>query len=55
MLQDIERGRPTEIEQLTGAVVRYGVETGVDTPVSAILLRLVRAKERTLGKINKPD
>jgi len=52
MLQDVERGRPTEIEALTGAVVMYGKETGVPTPVCATLLRLVRAKERNLG--NEP-
>jgi 2-dehydropantoate 2-reductase len=46
MLQDIERGRPTEIEALTGAVVRGGERTGVPTPVSSAILRLVRAKER---------
>jgi 2-dehydropantoate 2-reductase len=55
MLQDIERGRPTEIDALTGAVVRHGRGTGVPTPVNETLLRLVRAKERTLGKINKTD
>jgi 2-dehydropantoate 2-reductase len=46
MLQDIERGRPTEIDALTGAVVRYGEQVGVPTPVSRTLLRLVRARER---------
>lgn len=46
MLQDIERGRPTEIDALTGAVVRGGEETGVPTPVSRTLLRLVKAMER---------
>jgi 2-dehydropantoate 2-reductase len=50
MLQDLERGRPTEIEALTGAVVRYGEETGVPTPVSRTLLRLVRAKGRDVVK-----
>ena len=49
MLQDVERGIPTEIEALTGAVVKYGKQTGVPTPVCTTLLRLVRAKERELG------
>ena len=49
MLQDIERGRPTEIEALTGAVVRYGVRTGLPTPVSSTIVRLVRARERGLS------
>jgi 2-dehydropantoate 2-reductase len=46
MLQDIERGRPTEIDALCGAVVRAGATVGVATPVNSTLLRLVRAKER---------
>ncbi|NIP34771.1 MAG: 2-dehydropantoate 2-reductase, partial [Thermoplasmata archaeon] len=48
MLQDLERGRATEIDHLTGAVVRYGREKGVPTPVCSTLLRLVRARERDL-------
>ena len=48
MLQDVERGRPTEIEALTGAVVRLGEEVGVPTPVCRTLTRLVRARERDL-------
>ncbi|MCK5414209.1 MAG: 2-dehydropantoate 2-reductase, partial [Thermoplasmata archaeon] len=48
MLQDIERGKPTEIDALTGAVVRGGEETGVPTPVCSTILRLVRAKERAV-------
>ena len=45
MLQDVERGRPTEIEALCGAVVRAGHRVGVPTPISAALRALVRAKE----------
>lgn len=54
MLQDIERGRPTEIEALTGAVVRNGERTGVPTPVCTTLLRLVRAKETTAALRSSP-
>jgi 2-dehydropantoate 2-reductase len=43
MLQDIERGRPTEIEHLNGAVVRLGAESGVPAPVNSALAALVRA------------
>jgi 2-dehydropantoate 2-reductase len=49
MLQDVERGRPTEIDALTGAVVRYGRQVGVPTPVCETLHRLVRARERQLA------
>ena len=43
MLQDIERGRPTEIDALCGAVVRAGTAVGVATPVNSSMLRMVRA------------
>jgi 2-dehydropantoate 2-reductase len=42
MLQDVEGGRPTEIEFLSGAVVREGQALGVPTPVNAVLLDRVR-------------
>lgn len=44
--QDLARGRPTEIAHLNGYVVRRGVELGVPTPVSRLLLTLVAALER---------
>ncbi len=42
MLQDVERGRPTEIEALNGAVVREGLALGIPTPVNALLLERIR-------------
>lgn len=42
MLQDLDRGVPTEIEFLNGAVVREGRRLGVPTPVNAQLLRQVQ-------------
>jgi 2-dehydropantoate 2-reductase len=32
-LLDLERGGPTELDVLSGAIVRYGRETGVPTPI----------------------
>ena len=46
MLQDRERGRPTEIESINGAIVREGEAYGVPTPVCATLADLVRVIER---------
>jgi 2-dehydropantoate 2-reductase len=43
MLQDINRGAPTEIDQLCGAVVEMGHRNGVDTPVNQLLWDLVKA------------
>ena len=38
-LVDIENGRPTEIDTLSGTVVRLGREHGVATPVHARVVR----------------
>jgi len=50
MLQDLERGRPTEIEEINGCIWRYGEEAGVATPVNATLTRLIRWRERLAGR-----
>ena len=38
MLMDLERGNRLELEWLSGAVCRAGIETGVDTPVHRVVL-----------------
>jgi 2-dehydropantoate 2-reductase len=43
MLQDVERGRPTEIDAICGAVVAEGERAGVATPVNRVLWDLVRS------------
>lgn len=45
MLQDIQRGRKTEIDALNGAVVKLGEKYGVDTPVNRIITSVLKAKE----------
>lgn len=45
MLQDILKGRPTEIDVINGAVVRKGRENGVSTPVNQMLTELIKALE----------
>jgi 2-dehydropantoate 2-reductase len=49
MLQDLERGRPMEIDALLGAVVELGVLTGVATPLCGAILALVRERARQGG------
>lgn len=49
MLQDLTRGRPTEVEQISGALVREGERVGVPTPVNRVLALLVRAGTRKTG------
>jgi len=49
MLQDLERGRPTEIEAINGAVWQRGMAHGIATPVNEVLTRLVEARSH-IGK-----
>lgn len=41
MLQDVRRGRPTEIEYINGAVVREGRRLHIPTPLNLLLTRLI--------------
>jgi 2-dehydropantoate 2-reductase len=43
MLQDVQRGVPTEIDAICGAVVQAGEQTGVPTPINRTLMQLVKA------------
>jgi 2-dehydropantoate 2-reductase len=43
MLQDVDGGRPTEVEAINGAVVREADERGVPVPVNRLLLALIRS------------
>jgi 2-dehydropantoate 2-reductase len=43
MLQDVQRGAPTEIDAINGAIVRLGEQTSTPTPVNRALWLLVRA------------
>jgi 2-dehydropantoate 2-reductase len=45
MLEDVEAHRPTEIETITGALVREAERLGVPVPLHTALYRLVTAKE----------
>jgi len=41
MLQDIQRGAPTEIDAICGAIVEAGQKVGVDTPINRMLWHLI--------------
>jgi len=45
-LQDVQRGAPTEIDAINGAVTREGYRLGINTTVNELLWRLVRALTR---------
>jgi len=49
MLQDLERGRPMEIDALLGAVVEFGGLTGQPMPICRSVLALVRERARLAG------
>ena len=49
MLQDLERGRPMEIDALLGAVVELGGVTGHAMPVCESVLAMVRERARLAG------
>jgi 2-dehydropantoate 2-reductase len=47
MLEDVEAHRPTEIELITGSLVREAERLGVPVPLHTTLYRLVKAKEES--------
>ena len=49
MLEDVEARRPTEIELITGALVREAERLGVPAPLHTAMYRLVKAKESGYG------
>jgi 2-dehydropantoate 2-reductase len=55
MLQDIEKGRPTEIEFMNGFVTRKGAELGVPAPVNQSLTEKVRSIERGELKLGRAE
>ena len=46
MLQDLEKGRLTEVDMINGYVCRVGDECGVDTPYNDALVDIVHKMER---------
>jgi 2-dehydropantoate 2-reductase len=45
MLEDVEAHRPTEIELITGSLIRQADRAGVPVPLHQTMYRLIRAKE----------
>jgi 2-dehydropantoate 2-reductase len=44
--QDLDRGRPTEVDALNGCIARLGARLGVPTPVNHALFTLVKLAEQ---------
>ena len=49
MLEDVEAHRPTEIEHITGALVREAKRLGVLVPLHTAMYRLVKGREASWG------
>jgi 2-dehydropantoate 2-reductase len=45
MGQDVDFGKRTEIDAINGAIVRFGAELGIDTPVNRTLTQLIQIVE----------
>lgn len=54
--RDIEAGRPSELDALTGALVRLGAEVGVETPLHAFIYHTLLPQERRArGQLQFPS
>ncbi|HEX6700787.1 MAG TPA: 2-dehydropantoate 2-reductase [Gaiellaceae bacterium] len=54
MLEDVEARRHTEIDHITGALVREAERVGVPVPLHAAMYRLVKAREASWSSIDPP-
>jgi 2-dehydropantoate 2-reductase len=45
MLQDLDRGKKTEIDNINGAIARLGAEASIETPVNIGLVRQIKSLE----------
>lgn len=54
MARDFERGRPTELDAITGALVRLAEAKGIDVPIARTTCALLRLRERMALRAEKP-
>jgi 2-dehydropantoate 2-reductase len=47
--QDIQRGKPSEIDSLNGYIARRGAELGISVPINHTLFTLVKLAEQSFG------
>ena len=50
MLQDIEAGKPCEIDAINGVVCNYGKEVQVPTPYNDLVVEIIHGFEQGKGK-----
>ena len=49
MLEDVQARRRTEVDLITGALVREAQRHGADAPLHTALYRLIKAKEESFA------
>lgn len=49
MLQDVLAKRPTEVDFMNGAIVKWGEETGIPTPLNKAVWELIKGLEHAWG------
>jgi 2-dehydropantoate 2-reductase len=49
MLQDVEKGRRTEIDVINGAIIEAGQRLGIATPYNDVLVKLIKSLEGTFN------
>jgi 2-dehydropantoate 2-reductase len=54
MLEDVQARRPTEVDQISGALVREAERLGVPVPLHTALWRLVKAREASWSTNDSP-
>ena len=52
MLQDIEKGKRTEIDYINGAIVYQAILNNLEAPVNDTLTKLIKGLEANLGKLH---
>lgn len=52
MLQDVEAGRPLEVEALVGSVIELGHQLDSPVPTLEVVHRLIRQLDTSLRRVN---
>jgi len=47
MLQDVLKGKPTEIDFINGQIVEFGKKLGIDVGTNELLTALIKGLERS--------
>jgi 2-dehydropantoate 2-reductase len=54
-MQDLRRGRATEIDRLNGAIASLGRDHGIPTPANAVVTRVVHEHEKAIAEGRTPN